>query len=133
LREAGFTFQVYTEDLKEDFSPVTSPEDVAEFLAREKNRHYRNVLKGAIILTADTTVLLDGQVLNKPSDDKEAFQMLSALSGREHQVITGVCISCEATVESFSDITVVTFKKLRKEEIEFYIETCLPLDKAGAY
>ena len=133
MRECGFEFQVYTEPLEENFPPDMAPHKVAEYLACEKNRYYRKVLKEAIILTADTTVVLLGAILNKPADENEAFKMLSALSGNTHEVITGVCISHRDEAESFADTTRVTFKKLKDEQIDFYIKNYQPFDKAGAY
>jgi septum formation protein len=86
-----------------------------------------------IIVTADTVVILAEKILNKPGDKKEAFEMLSALSGRTHQVMTGVCILSKEREESFDDTTAVTFQKLTSTEIEFYVDHYKPYDKAGAY
>ena len=133
LREAGFEFQVYTEDFEEGFPEEMEPAKVAEYLACVKNEHYRKVLERSIILTADTTVLLGNTLLNKPADEKEAFNMLSQLSAKTHQVVTGVCLSYGEKTEAFSDVTSVVFRKLSETEIQHYIEKYRPLDKAGAY
>lgn len=133
LREAGFVFMVYTENVDESYPLELAAEEVAEFLARKKNRHYGHVISDSIILTADTTVILDEKVLNKPADETEACNMLEALSGKTHLVATGVCLSFGGTLESFTSVTKVTFRKLSANEIEHYVRQYKPLDKAGAY
>ena len=86
-----------------------------------------------LIIAADTVVAIDGVVFGKPANHDEAFSMLERLSGRTHEVVTGVCLANEATKESFSETTLVTFRALAQEEIEAYIATGEPFDKAGAY
>jgi septum formation protein len=78
-------------------------------------------------------VIIDGQILNKPHDEKEAVKMLSLLSGRMHEVITGVCLFSKTKTVTFSDLTEVYFKTLTEEEIRFYVASYRPFDKAGAY
>ena len=86
-----------------------------------------------ILITADTMVLLDKVILGKPHDRDDAFRMLEMLSGREHEVITGVTIRDAFSEETFSDVTFVTFKDFTPEEIDYYVDSCRPYDKAGAY
>ena len=86
-----------------------------------------------IILTCDTVVVTNNEILNKPADQSEAVKMLSKLSNTTHQVITGVCLKSNLKTHLFSDTTTVTFKELSSEEINYYIEKFNPLDKAGAY
>lgn len=88
---------------------------------------------GAVVIAADTVVALDGAVLGKPADESDAARMLSALSGRTHQVFTGLTVACGADVRTVSEETAVTFRPLTAEEIEAYIATGEPMDKAGAY
>lgn len=133
LKNAGFTFDVYTSDLHEDFPDALPAFEVAEYLARQKNSHYRKLLKEGIIITSDTTVVLNGKVLNKPSDRQDAFGMLKSLSAKTHQVISGVCISSPEKTISFREITEVTFHALSEGEISYYIDHYKPYDKAGAY
>ena len=86
-----------------------------------------------LLITADTTVIVDNKILGKPKDYSDAFQMLRLLSGKTHLVVTGVCLRSVDKVVSFSVKTEVTFSKLDDEEIRFYIENFKPYDKAGAY
>jgi septum formation protein len=86
-----------------------------------------------IIVTADTVVILNDTIMNKPHDRAEAVKMLSSLSGQTHIVMTGVCILSQEREETFDDTTEVTFVKLTPSEIEFYVDTYKPFDKAGAY
>jgi septum formation protein len=133
MREAGFTFTVEKPDVDEDFPELLPVEQVARYLALKKAEYFRQSIINQIIVTADTVVILNNKILNKPADKPEAIEMLSALSGNTHLVMTGVCILSAEKEESFDDTTEVTFKKLSPEEIEFYIDNYKPFDKAGAY
>lgn len=133
LKECGFEFDVFVSDFEESFPDELQAGQVAEFLAIGKNKHYRTLKPEAVILTADTTVIRDAQVLNKPADRREAFEMLRSLSGRTHLVVCGVCISSPDELVAFSERTEVSFDKITPEEINFYIDTFQPFDKAGAY
>ena len=86
-----------------------------------------------LVITADTVVIVGNEILGKPHDDAEAKEMLHKISGRKHQVVTGVCLTTTEKQHCFSVSTDVTFKNLKEEEIDYYIETYSPLDKAGAY
>jgi len=108
--------------------------EVAEYLARLKADAWKGTLQeDQVLVTADTTVLLDDLLLNKPVDRADAERMLALLSGRTHRVITGVCLRTGARTVSFSDITWVTFGALTPAQIAYYVERYSPLDKAGAY
>jgi len=133
LRDCGFEFEVFVRDFDETFPEEMPAHEVAEFLAVEKNKHYRPLKPDAIIITADTTVVLENEVLNKPGDEAHAYEMLSKLSGKTHQVISGVCISSPDHLSSFSDITSVTFRPMSDEDIWYYIKNFKPFDKAGSY
>ncbi|MBE7086142.1 MAG: septum formation protein Maf [Clostridiales bacterium] len=116
------------------------PETLVKMLAKQKAAEVatREIAKGKIVLGSDTVVALDGKVLGKPKDEAEAFLMLSALSNRTHEVFTGVCFSypCkDGGREEYVDVacTKVVFERLTKEQIEEYIATGSPMDKAGAY
>jgi len=133
MKEAGFTFTVEKPDVEEDF-PANMPVDqVARYLAAKKAEYFRLKMQDEIVVTADTVVILGNRILNKPQDRDEAITMLSALSGNTHRVMTGVCILSKEKEETFDDTTEVTFKKLSLPEIEFYVDTYKPYDKAGAY
>jgi septum formation protein len=133
MRDAGFEFTVKVKDTDEDFPKTMPAVEVPEYLAIKKAEAFRQELDNQIVLTADTIVVVDDVILNKPTDELEAFQMLRKLSGRQHQVITGVCLMTKENTESFIDITNVFFRDLTDLEINYYIKTCHPFDKAGAY
>lgn len=134
MKEAGFRFEVRVLEVEEDFPQDMPVAEVAEYLARKKGQaHQHQMSNDEIVITADTTVIIHEQVLNKPTDEAEAHQMLQMLSGQAHQVITGVCVSLHNRQESFSDVTKVSFKKLEQSEIEYYVSHYRPFDKAGAY
>ncbi len=133
MKEAGFTFTVEKPDVDETFPPELPPDQVAKYLAEKKAEFFRLQMKNEIVLTADTVVILDNKILNKPADRMEALGMLSNLSANTHKVVTGVCILSKEKEESFDDTTEVTFQRLTQQEIEFYVDHFKPYDKAGAY
>lgn len=121
-------------DLDESYPKSLPHEEIAEYLARKKASAYRPELKKEeLLITADTVVLLNGEVLGKPAGTEDAKQMLRRLSGQTHRVITGVCLTSTAKQVSFSDTAHVTFGELQEEEVDYYAETYQPMDKAGAY
>ncbi|MCB0706420.1 MAG: septum formation protein Maf [Saprospiraceae bacterium] len=134
LERAGFRFRVQSTDIEEVF-PADMPHDqVAEYLAIEKAKAAVPIRRKAeIILTADSLVFLNGVIYGKPADRAEAIQMLRQLSGQVHRVITGVCLASETKMRSFSGISDVHLEPMTDEEIEFYVDTYKPYDKAGAY
>lgn len=133
MREAGFDFTIEKPDVDESFPSQLPVDQVAKYLAEKKAKHFRLTMKDEIVLTADTVVILQNQILNKPGDRIEAVNMLTSLSGNTHTVMTGVCIISKEKEISFDDITQVTFASLKREEIEFYVDQYKPFDKAGAY
>jgi septum formation protein len=133
LKAAGYSFTVETSKITEDFPPTVDVRNVGEFLARKKADSYSGRDEGKIILTADTVVVLKGNILDKPNDAEQAYQTLTALSGEMHEVITGVAFLHDGTIHSFQDISKVYFKSLFHWEIEYYIDNYKPYDKAGGY
>jgi len=133
MKEAGFHFTSEKPDGDEKFPTDLPVDQVAKYLAEKKAEHFRLTMKDEIILTADTVVILDNKIINKPEDRAEAIRMLLALSGKTHLVVTGVCIISKEKEESFDDTTEVTFQTLTLDEIEYYVDTYKPYDKAGAY
>lgn len=134
LKEAGFSFIVKAMDTDESYPSTLSTGEVAGYLARKKAEAYRSILKeNELVITADTVVILQGQILGKPSDKAEATQMLNRLSGQKHLVTTGVCLTTTNKTITFDDTTIVSFKPLMANEIDFYINKYRPFDKAGAY
>lgn len=107
---------------------------IALYIAQKKAEANRAVMaRNELIITADTVVIIDNEVLGKPRSEEEATVMLRKLSGRTHHVVTGVCITTAERQAAFSVTTGVTFKELTTEEIDYYVPRYLPLDKAGAY
>ena len=136
LREAGFDFEVKAFDTDESWPTELPVEEVAQFLARKKAHAAaaEGAIEGeAVLIAADTVVILDNEIMNKPADHDEAFRMIRALSGRMHRVITGVCLLSREKEVAFSALTNVFFADLTDDEIHFYIHRCQPFDKAGAY
>jgi septum formation protein len=128
-------YEIHTlPDIDESYPGDLPKEEVAEFLARKKADAYVDFLdENALLITADTLVLLNDKILGKPLDKEDAKNMLRELSGQTHLVITGVCLTSKQKQISFSDKTRVTFGSLTDGEIEYYVEKYNPLDKAGAY
>lgn len=132
VREAGFTFDLRKPDVEEDFPATMPAEEVPLFLASKKADFFA-LKENEVVLTADTIVVINGSILNKPADRNEAIGMLTTLSGKTHQVFTGVCISSRSKRKLFREETRVTFRHLNKEEIVYYIDNFKPFDKAGSY
>jgi septum formation protein len=135
LSRAGLTFTVIPSTFDESSISLSSPTLYARVLAESKAREVSEKYPEAWVIGADTIVLIDGLVLGKPGSINEARNMLHRLSGQTHQVLTGYCICCRSADRFFSETvkTDVTFKKLTEEEIEWYVHTDEPFDKAGAY
>lgn len=135
LRGLDIAFDVRVQpDIAEDYPADTAPADVAAYISREKANAYKDTIaENELIITADTVVIVGNEILGKPHDNAEAKEMLHKISGRKHQVVTGVCLTTTEKQRCFSVSTDVTFKNLKEEEIDYYIETYSPLDKAGAY
>jgi len=134
LSDLGLKFSVQSLDIPEEFSANLGMTEVSVFLAELKAEAFRPQLKNnQLVITADTIVWLDGKVLNKPADYADGFRMLKDLSGKKHQVITGVCLLSTEKKVSFYALTDVWFKELSDEEIHYYMEHYKPYDKAGAY
>lgn len=121
-------------DIDEGYPASLPAAETAEYIARKKATAYRRVMADdELVITADTVVIVGEEVLGKPADAEEAAMMLRKLSGRTHQVTTGVCLTTVEKTVAFSVKTDVTFKQLTDEEIDFYIKKYQPFDKAGAY
>lgn len=135
LAGLGLEFDVRVLQGIDESYPSTLPiRDIAEYISQKKAAAYREQLADdELVITADTIVVLDDEVMGKPADEQEASSMLHKLSGRTHQVITGVTLTTKERQQSFSVLTDVTFKQLSDEEIDYYITHYHPMDKAGAY
>lgn len=120
--------------IDESYPPELPTKDIAEYISRKKAASYiEDMSPDELVITADTIVVLDNEVMGKPHDVADACRMLHELSGQTHQVITGVTLTTLQRQSSFSVVTDVTFKKLSDEEINYYVNTYQPFDKAGAY
>ena len=133
LREVGIDFDIIPYEGVERVPDGISIDNVAEFLAIYKASAISDRYPDNIVIGADTIVVHDGQILGKPSDREDAIDMLHRLSGDEHQVYTGVCIKRGSHVESLTSRTNVEFYKLNDKEIEDYVSSGEPMDKAGGY
>ncbi|PWJ42498.1 Maf family nucleotide pyrophosphatase [Sediminitomix flava] len=134
LQEMGFTFEVRTKPTEEVYPKDLEAAKVAEYLAVLKASPFKNELEEIeLVVTSDTTVIVEDEILGKPKDAEEAFEMIQKLSGKSHDVTTGVCLMSKDKEVSFSDSTTVTFRSLSEDEIKYYIENYKPYDKAGAY
>jgi len=135
LGQIGLAFTVSPTDVDESICSGESPKDYAERLALEKARAAASRVRTGIVIAADTIVVVGGSIFGKPADAHDARRMLTELSGREHEVVTGLAV-VDATSGRFSvrtSVTKVTFRTLSEREIDAYIATREPLDKAGAY
>jgi len=136
LQRLDYPFDIILPDVDESILALGSnPEKYCITLAEMKTKNISQKYPQALVIGADTIVVLEGQILNKPNDRVQAENMLSMLSGQTHQVYTGVCLKWMGNNihHTFLEITMVTFRSLDKEDILHYIETLLPYDKAGSY
>lgn len=121
-------------DVEENYPAALPAVEVPEYLSQLKAKAYSDLLtEDDIVITADTVVILDGEILGKPKDNADAVRMLRDLSGREHIVVTGVTISSASKSDTFREVTKVHFTELGEKEIKDYVRIFAPLDKAGAY
>ena len=133
LNDMGVTFRVEAIKGIDETYPASLPvEEIPVYLARIKADGHP-LQANELLITADTIVVLDESVLGKPTGEADAHRMLRALSGRDHRVISGVCVTTADRSESFSDTSIVRFAELTDEEIDYYIQHYRPFDKAGAY
>lgn len=131
----GINYEVkLIKGIDESYPDSLRGEEIPVFISKTKADTYINVMgENDLVITADTIVYVDDEVLGKPKDKDDAIMMLRKLSGRSHQVITGVTITTKSFQKSFACTTNVTFDTLSDEEIEFYIDQFKPFDKAGSY
>ena len=136
LRRLDYPFDIILPDVDESIMiSVNNPEKYCISLAEKKAKNISQHYPHALVIGADTIVVLENQILNKPNNSSEAINMLETLSGKTHQVYTGVCLHWMKNniQHSFAEITMVTFRKLDKQDILYYIENYPPYDKSGSY
>lgn len=120
--------------LEENYPDSLQPQEITVFLSKQKAEAYLSTLEDQVLLiTADTIVWNETEVIGKPKDREDAIRMLRSLSGHEHQVVTGVCLTTTKKQETFSVVSSVRFASLTDEEIIYYVDKYKPFDKAGAY
>lgn len=135
LGELGLEFTIgQIKDYDETYPASLKYDEIPAYIAEQKSFHYKGELNPRdILITSDTIVAIDGDILGKPKDKSEAIKMLRELSGRTHRVVTGLCIRSTQKTVTISDTCEVTFDILSDEDIEYYIDNFKPFDKAGAY
>ena len=135
LNDLGFNFTVKTKEVDESFPENLIAEQIPLYLCKHKANSFSDEIEkeNTLVITADTIVWIDNQVLNKPESFEDAKRMLHLLSGKMHEVFTGVCLKSKHKSNHFFVVTKVYFNSRSGDEIETYITTCSPLDKAGSY
>ena len=134
LEELGIDFEVVVKPYDESFPDDLRGKQIAEYISAQKAKLFINDIKpNELVITADTIVLLDNKILGKPLNKADALRMLREISGKTHEVITGVSIVYGNKTVTFSDTTKVTFREMTDDELNYYIDKYSPYDKAGAY
>lgn len=134
LEELGIQFEIQIKEVDEIFPETMPVSKIPEYLAQLKMQAFENKLgKNDLVITSDTIVCINNEVLGKPINYEHAYKMLTKLSGKAHKVISGVCVLSKNKKVSFTSTTKVYFKKLSETEIDYYISNYKPYDKAGAY
>ena len=135
LRGMGVDFEILTKETDESFPSEMPLDEVPKFLSLQKSEAFNDDELPAdyLLITSDTVVICEGEILGKPKDREDAARMLRLLSGKTHHVVTGVTVRSAGKTESFAVRSNVTFADLEQDEIDYYIEHCQPFDKAGAY
>ncbi len=133
LKDLGLPFEIRLHPVEEIYPENLKPTEIAEYLAKLKANAFSDLKSNEILITGDTVVSFENQILGKPKTEAEAFRMLRMLSGKKHEVISSICLKSVEKIEIAHAITRVYFKNISEEEIAFYIKNFKPFDKAGAY
>ena len=134
LKEMGLDFKIIASNIDETIPKGIKNKNVPIYLAKEKaNFLFKELNENEILITADTIVLMNDEIITKPSNKKDAKDILQKISNNKHEVITGICITSDSNQHSFSSKTEVFFNKISDSEIEYYLEKFKPYDKAGSY
>ena len=135
LRGMGVDFEILTKETPENYPTDLPLDEVPKYLSLQKSLAFNDeeLPVDYLLITSDTVVICEGEILGKPKDREDAIRMLKLLSGKTHHVVTGVTVRSAEKTESFAVRSNVTFAQLDPEEIDYYIEHCKPFDKAGAY
>lgn len=133
FKDLDIDFTIQLKEVEEIYPPELKGTAITDFLADLKSKAFTSLSDKDLLITSDTIVWLDDVALGKPKDAEDAFKMLRALSGKKHEVITSISIKSKSFQKIINDVTVVSFKELSDDEINYYINTYKPFDKAGAY
>lgn len=133
LSSLGVKFVIETKEVEESYPEAMRGAAVALYIATKKAEAFEVKADNVIVITADTIVSIDDHILGKPKNYEEGFNMLKMLSGKRHEVITGVALKTIDKTRSFHEVTAVYFNQLNEEQIKYYLNTYKPYDKAGAY
>ena len=133
FRDLDIDFSIQLKEIEEIYPENLKGVAITDYLSNLKSEAFYTLNDNDLLITSDTIVWLEGKALGKPKDAKDAFTMLRAMSGKKHEVITSVCLKSTSFQKIINDITIVTFKELSDDEIQYYINNYKPFDKAGAY
>ncbi|MBK5210344.1 MAG: septum formation protein Maf [Flavobacteriaceae bacterium] len=133
FKELGLDFSIQVKAVEEIYPSTLKATEITNYLAELKAAAFSELTENDIVITADTIVWMNDKAIEKPKDKQHAIEMLQELSGRDHKVITSICIKTFASQKVFCDETMVYFKPLSMDEIIYYVENHEPFDKAGAY
>jgi septum formation protein len=133
FKDLDIDFTIQLKEVEELYPEELKGSEITDFLADLKSKSFTNLSEKELLITSDTIVWLEGKALGKPTDAADAFLMLSALSGKEHEVITSISIKSKHFQKIINDTTVVSFNAITDDEINYYIKNYKPFDKAGGY
>lgn len=133
FRDLDIDFSIQLKEIEEIYPENLKGVAITDYLSNLKSDAFSTLNDNDLLITSDTIVWLEGKALGKPKDAKDAFTMLKSMSGKKHEVITSVCLKSTSFQKIINDITIVTFKELSDDEIQYYINNYKPFDKAGAY
>lgn len=133
IKLMGLEVEVLLKDVDESYPDGLNPAEIASYISAKKAEAFQAEAQTHVVITADTIVAFEGEILGKPTDAADAKAVLEKLSGKSHQVYTGVSLAYKDRIKTFYDLTEVTFRELTAEEIVHYIAVYRPFDKAGSY
>lgn len=133
FKELDIDFEIEVKKIDETFPSNLMRSEITDYISQQKASAFTNLQKNDLLITSDTIVLLEDEAIGKPKDFEDAREMLRKLSGKMHEVITSVCFTSNGFQKTVNDVTKVWFKNLSEEEIDYYIKTYQPFDKAGSY
>ena len=133
FKDLDIDFTIQLKEVEEVYPKELKGSEITDFLADLKSKAFTDLSENDVLITSDTIVWLDGKALGKPTDEADAFAMLSALSGKKHEVITSISIKSKHFQKIINDTTIVSFNNITDDEINYYIKNYKPFDKAGGY